>query len=256
MARLRDKVAIVTGAGGGIGGATVERFLAEGANVVASDFSANELQALQDRVGTSENLLFKPADVSNEDDVKALVSAAVDAFGRVDVLFANAGTEGHAKTLEQLSMDEFRRVIDTNVIGVWLCMKHCVAPMKAAGGGSMIATASVAGLIGFGNLMHYSASKHAVCGMVQTAALELGPLGIRVNGIAPGPIDNRMIQSLESQLSPDDPGVVREGITHSVALGRYGKNEEVANLALFLASEESSYTHGAIYTIDGGYTAA
>ena len=135
-------------------------------------------------------------------------------------------------------------------------MKHCVEPMRKQGGGSMIAMASVAGLIGFPGIAPYCATKHAVCGLVKTAALELGESKIRVNAIAPGPIDNRMMRSIAEQMSPEDPDAVRAGIEALIALKRYGTNEEVANLAAFLASNESTYCTGGVYTVDGGFTAA
>jgi NAD(P)-dependent dehydrogenase (short-subunit alcohol dehydrogenase family) len=147
-------------------------------------------------------------------------------------------------------------VLQTNVIGVWLSVKHCVAPMQARGGGSIMCTSSAAGVIGFPGVAPYVSSKHAVCGFVKTAALELAESGIRVNAINPGPIDNRMIRSLEEQLSPDDPDAVRADITESVPLKRYGTDEEVAKLALFLGSDESSFCTGSIFMIDGGFTAA
>jgi NAD(P)-dependent dehydrogenase (short-subunit alcohol dehydrogenase family) len=127
--------------------------------------------------------------------------------------------------------------------------------MKRRGGGSIVATSSMAGLIGAKGLAPYIASKHAVCGLVKSAALELGPAGIRVNAVAPGPIDNRMIRSLESQFSPENPGRMSENLKEQIALKRYGTNEEVARLVLFLASDESSYSTGGVFTMDGGYTA-
>ena len=126
--------------------------------------------------------------------------------------------------------------------------------MKKRGGGSIIATASVAGVVGFANSAPYTASKHAVCGLVKAAALELAAVGIRVNAIAPGAIDNRMMQSVISQLSPENAGAVREGIKGSIPMKRYGRNEEIANLAAFLASDEASYSTGAIFMADGGLT--
>ena len=120
----------------------------------------------------------------------------------------------------------------------------------------MIATSSIAGVIGFPGLAFYIASKHAVCGLVKTAAMELAESGIRVNAIAPGPIDNRMIRSLEEQMAPDNPDGVREALVATIPMRRYGREDEVAHLAVFLASDEASYTTGAIHLIDGGYTAA
>jgi len=174
----------------------------------------------------------------------------------VDILLANAGTEGKASPIEAISVADFEQVLRTNVVGVWLAMKYCVEPMKRRGGGSMIAMASIAGVIGAPTLAPYIASKHAVNGLVKTAALELGAAGIRVNAIAPGPIDNRMIHSLEAQFSPEDTEAVRHDLTSKIALQRYGTNDEVARLALFLASDESSYCSGGVHMIDGGYTAA
>ena len=135
-------------------------------------------------------------------------------------------------------------------------MKYSVEPMKKRGGGSMIAMSSIAGLIGFPGQAPYVASKHAVYGLVKTAALELGESKIRVNAIGPGPIDNRMMRSVAEQTAPGAPDEVRTGIEGMVAMKRYGTNEEVANLAVFLASDESSYCTGGFYTIDGGFTAA
>ena len=133
-----------------------------------------------------------------------------------------------AKPLDTLSVAEFEETMRTNVTGVWLAMKHCVAPLKARGGGSIIALSSIAGCIGFPGLAPYIASKHAVYGLVKTAALELGPFNIRVNAVGPGPIDNRMIDSLQNQLAPEDPAALRAGIEATIAMRRYGTNEEVA----------------------------
>jgi NAD(P)-dependent dehydrogenase (short-subunit alcohol dehydrogenase family) len=160
-----------------------------------------------------------------------------------------------AKPLQELTFAEFNEVLQTNVVGVWLSVKHCVEPMRKRGGGSIIATASRVGLVGIPNASSYVASKHAVCGFVKTAALELAEAGIRVNALAPGPIDNRMMKSVEEQMSPDDPGAMRDFIKESIPMKRYGTSAEVARLALFLASDESSFTTGAVYSLDGGASA-
>lgn len=254
MARLQGKTAIITGATGGIGEATAKLFIREGANVMLVGRSTEKLKETSTRLGVKQGLAQSVADATDEKATAAAVEAAVKAFGGVDILFANAGNEGLLKPIETYSTAEFEQVLQTNVTGVWLAIKHCVEPMKQRGAGSIIATSSVAGVIGFANSSPYIASKHAVCGLVKAAALELAASGIRVNAIAPGAIDNRMFQSLVSQLSPQNPGAMREGIQSSIPMKRYGTNEEIANLALFLASDEASYSTGAIYMADGGLT--
>ena len=254
--KLLGKVAIITGATGGIGEATAKLFLHEGAKVMLVARSAEKLKDTRDRLGIDTGLSHFVADAADEEATAAAVAATVEAFGGVDILLANAGTEGSVKPLESQSLKEFEQVLRTNVVGVWLAMKYCVEPMKKRGGGSMIAMASIAGVIGFPGLAPYIASKHAVCGLVKTAALELGASRIRVNAIAPGPIENRMTGSLESQISPENPEAVHDVLTALIALKRYGTNEEVAHLAAFLASDEASYCSGGIYMIDGGFTAA
>lgn len=254
MGRLQGRTAIITGATGGIGEATAKLFLREGASVMLVGRSAEKLKETSARLGVREGLAQHVADATDEAATAAAVEATVKAFGGIDILFANAGTEGLAKPIETYTTAEFEQILRPNVMGVWLAMKHCIEPMKRRGRGSIIATASVAGLVGFPNSAAYIASKHAVCGLVKGAALELAASGIRVNAIAPGAIDNRMIQSLVSQLSPDNPGAMREGIQASIPMKRYGTNEEIANLAAFLASDEASYSTGAIFIADGGLT--
>ena len=254
--RLDGKVAIITGATGGIGEATAKLFLQEGANVMLVARSAEKLKETCARLGNTKNVAHFVADATDEAATAAAVAATVKAFGGVDILLANAGTEGPVKPIEAQSMADFEQVLRTNVIGVWLAMKYCVEPMKARGSGSMIALSSIAGMIGSPGLAPYIASKHAVYGLVKTVALELGASKIRVNAIGPGPIDNRMIRSIETQLSPDNPDAVREFLTTRIALQRYGTSEEVAQLALFLASDDASYCSGGIHMIDGGFTAA
>jgi NAD(P)-dependent dehydrogenase (short-subunit alcohol dehydrogenase family) len=256
MARLEGKTAIITGATGGIGEATAKLFLEEGASVMLVGRSAEKLAATRKRLAAGARLSHSVADATDEEATGAAVAATVETFGGIDILFANAGNEGLVKPIEAIRLADFEQILRTNVIGVWLAMKHCVEPMKRRGGGSIIATSSIAGLIGAGGIAPYIASKHAVCGLVKSAALELGPSSIRVNAVAPGPIDNRMIQSLEAQFSPEDPGRVNENLKAQIALKRYGTNEEVARLVLFLASDESSYCTGGIFPIDGAYTAA
>lgn len=254
--RLDGKVAIITGATGGIGEATAKRFLEEGASVMMVGRSAEKLKATSERLAGLGNIATSVAEAADEKAIAAAVNATIDKFGGVDILLANAGTEGVVAPIEKQTVENFEDVFRTNVVGVWLAMKYCVEPMKKRGNGSMVALASIAGVIGVADGSPYFASKHAVCGVVKCAALELAQFDIRVNAIAPGPIDNRMIRSIETQLAPDAPAAVREGFSQLIAMKRYGTNEEVANLALFLASDESSYCTGSIHMIDGGFTAA
>lgn len=255
--RLDGKVAIITGATGGIGEATAKLFLNLGAKVMLVGRSAGKLAATRGRLEAYRDDLGESiSDAADEAGMAAAVAATLDRFGGLDILIANAGTEGALKPIEALSVEEFEETMRTNVTGVWLAMKHCVEPLKARGGGSIIALSSIAGVIGFPAMAPYIASKHAVFGLVKTAALELGPSNIRVNAVGPGPIDNRMIASLQNQLAPDDPAALRIGIESSIAMRRYGTNEEVAYLLAFLASDASSYCNGSIHMIDGGYVAA
>ncbi|MBK8466417.1 MAG: SDR family oxidoreductase [Chloracidobacterium sp.] len=254
--RLDGKVAIVTGATGGIGEATAKRFLEEGASVMLVGRSAEKLEETRGRLSGFDNLATSVADATNEQATAAAVAATAEAFGGVDILLANAGTEGNFASIESITTDEFESVLRTNVIGVWLSMKYCVEPMKKRGSGSMIALSSIAGMIASPTMAPYIASKHAVYGLVKTAALELATFNVRVNAIGPGPIDNRMIRSLETQFNPADASAAHDFIISKIPMARYGTNEEVANLALFLASDESSYCTGSIHMIDGGFTAA
>ena len=254
--RLTGKVAIITGATGGIGEATAKRFLQEGASVMLVGRSADKLKETRDRLALDTGVAHFVADAADEEATAAAVAATITAFGSVDILFANAGTEGKVNPLAAINRADFEQVLQTNVIGVWLAMKYCVEPMKQRGGGSMIVTASIAGVVGFAGAAPYIASKHAVNGLVKTAALELSEAGIRVNAIAPGFIDNDMIHRITAQFAPENPAAMRDGLTALVPLKRYGTSEEVANLALFLASDESTYCTGAVHILDGGYTAA
>jgi NAD(P)-dependent dehydrogenase (short-subunit alcohol dehydrogenase family) len=254
--RLDGKVAIITGATGGIGEATAKLFLQLGAKVMLVARSPGKLEVTLARLAAFGKVRGSVAEAADEEAFASAVAETVKQFGGLDILVANAGTEGVLKPLESLTIAEFEDTMRTNVTGVWLSMKHCIGPLKERGAGSIIALSSIAGCIGFPAMAPYIASKHAVYGLVKTAALELGPSNIRVNAVGPGPIDNRMIDSLQRQLAPDDPGALRGHVESTIAMGRYGTNEEVAHLIAFLASDASSYCNGSIHMIDGGYVAA
>ena len=254
--RLKNKTAIVTGATGGIGAATSKRYLEEGANLVMVGRSEEKLMNLMKYLDNPSNALTCVADSKDESAINKCINTTYEKFGSVDIVMANAGTEGIVKPLTDFTVEEFNDVIDVNVVGVWLYMKYAFPIMQKQKSGSFIAVASTAGLVGFNGLCPYIASKHAVCGMVKTACLENGPMNVRVNALAPGPVDNRMMASLGEQLNPDDPSSVVDIVNGMVATNRYSTNEEIANLALFLGSDESSNCSGSVYVCDGGFTAA
>jgi NAD(P)-dependent dehydrogenase (short-subunit alcohol dehydrogenase family) len=251
MDRLNGKVALITGAGGGIGAATARAFVAEGARVVLTDLDGEPLRALAAALGDAA--VAVPGDVTDPATAPAAVAEAVARFGGLDVLFANAGTEGKVAPLAHQARADFEAVLAVNVIGPWLCVQAAAPAIAARGGGSIVITSSVAGLVGSAGLGPYVASKHAVIGLAQVAALELAAQKIRVNTVNPGPIENRMMRSIEQMAAPGAPEAVKAGFERVVPLGRYGTNEEIARLALFLASDESSYCTGNVFVADGGF---
>lgn len=254
MARLEGKVAIVTGAAGGIGAATARLFLKEGASVMLVDRDDAPLAEIAQTIGAA-SVAYVTADVSDPGQTKRYVEETVRRFGGVDVLFANAGIEGRVAPILQYPVAELDRVLAINVRGVFLGIQQVVPHMEERGGGSIVITSSVAGMVGSRGLSGYVASKHAVIGLMKTAACELAPLGIRVNTVNPGPIENRMMRSIEEQASPGHGEAVKKGFEAQVPLGRYGTNDDVAKVALFLASDESAYCTGSVYMVDGGFIA-
>ncbi len=253
MGRLQGKSIVITGGAGGIGAAAGKLFAQEGAKVLLVDV---EKAALERAVAGCESpaVSYAVADVSDANQTKAYIHTALERHGGLDVLFANAGIEGESGPLTTMREDNFNRLMEVNVRGVWLGIREAAPHIEARGRGSIILTSSVAGLAGAANLGAYVTSKHALVGLMKAAALELAPK-IRVNSVHPGPINNRMMRSIESQMAPDAPNAVRQGFEAKVPLGRYGENNDIAQLALFLASDESGYCTGATFVADGGYLA-
>jgi len=248
MARLANKVALITGATGGIGAATAKAYLREGAKVMLVGRSEGKLAETSKALGHADATATFATDATDESGTRGA--------GGLDIVFANAGTEGPVKPLVELTVDDFEQIMQTNVIGAWLTIKQAVGALTERGGGAVIATSSIAGAIGFPGLSAYVASKHAVNGLVKTAALELAASGIRVNAIAPGMIDNRMLHSIAGQMDTGTAEEVLEGLTPLVPMQRLGRSEEIAELAVFLGSDESSYCTGSVHLMDGGYVAA
>lgn len=243
-ARLEGKVAIVTGAGSGIGEATAELFHREGACVVAVDRTGDE-ERLAKRLG--EGCVAVHADVSRSTDVQGMVAAALSSFGRLDVLYNNAGIGGGFAPTGEYDEGIFDKVYAVNVRGVFLGMHYGIPAMLENGGGSIISTASAGALTSFPGMAAYCASKAAVVMLTKTAAAEYGSQGIRVNAICPGVTDTRM-----GRATPD--GFLRE-ITGRTPLARMADPSEIAAAALWLAGDESSFVTGAALVVDGGYTA-
>lgn len=253
--RIEGKVAVITGGAGGIGLETAKKFLAEGVEgILLVDVEESQLKDAAKSL-ESDDVKFFRADVSKSDDVKAYTEKAIQEFGRIDILFLNAGIEGVVKPLTEYPEEMYDKVIAINVKGVWLGLKHAFPHMKENGGGSVIITSSVAGLQGTPHVMAYVTSKHAIVGSMKVAALEGAEHGIRVNTIHPSPVDNKMMRSLEEGFAPGDAEEAKKGFEQSIPLSRYADNEEIASLALFLASDESSFITGSTYSIDGGMTA-
>lgn len=253
---LTGKVALITGGGGGIGRATSLAFARAGARVAVCDLAGAAGVETAERVRASGGAAsFFPSDVGDFDQMAACVAAVVAAFGRIDVLFNNAGIEGGLAPIAEMSERNWDRVISVNLKGVFNGLRHALPVMLAQRSGSIINTASVAGTRGSPGMAAYSTSKHAVIGLTRSAAGEVGPLGIRVNAICPGPVDTRMIHAIESMVRPDDPEALAAEKRQRNPMGRYGAPEEIARLALFLASDLASYVNGACYVIDGGLSA-
>jgi 3alpha(or 20beta)-hydroxysteroid dehydrogenase len=251
MGRLDGKVALISGAARGMGRAEAELFAAEGARVVLCDVRDEEGASVASAIG--ENALYRSLDVTDESAWQETVRATVEAFGALHILVNNAGI-AEAAPLEEMTLESYRRVIDVNQIGVFLGMKSAVSAMTAAGGGSIINVSSIDGLVGMDLIISYVASKWAVRGMTKTAARELGPRGIRVNSIHPGFIHTWLSVEDESHLAPTH--AILDAHTQKLApLGRTGEPEEIAKLALFLASDDSSYSTGSEFVADGGLVA-
>ena len=250
--RLDGRTAVVTGAAGVIGSATVRLLAERGARIVAVDRKQEELQAaIRDLPATAQALAVS-ADVSNEDEAAAYVGAAVDRFGTIDVFHNNAGIEGDIAPITRYSLKSFRRVLDVNVVGVFLGLKHVLPVMLKQNRGSIINTASIAGLMGSPEIAVYSASKHAVIGLTKSAAIECGNSGVRVNCVCPGLIESRMLSAIIDGRNPGNPPIPNQKIAERIPARRLGQGSEVASIVAFLASDDASYVSGAAYTVDGG----
>ncbi len=260
MARLEGKVAVITGATGGIGSAAARLFADEGARVALVDLDEAALRETAQSIG-EDKASYTVADVTQPDQTRAYINEAVERWGGIDILLANAGIEGVLSLITDYPIDVFDRVMAVNVRGVWLGIKYAIPAMRERGGGSIVITSSTAGIGGSPEMSAYNTSKHAVIGLMRTAALEFAPDGIRVNTVNPAPIETRMMRSIEEMRvdAMDDSkvtvDVIKQAAADRLPLQRYGEPEEVARLMLFLSSDDSSFCTGGVYMVDGGRSA-
>ncbi|WP_299441402.1 SDR family oxidoreductase [uncultured Aquimarina sp.] len=252
MNNLKNKVAIITGGSGGIGKATAKLFLENEAKVMLVGRTESKLKKVVEEFRNT-NVDYCVADVSKSDDTKFYVSETLLRFGEIDIFFNNAGIEGTSRSIAEYTEDIFDQVIGVNLKGVFLGCQYVIPKMTE--GGSVIITSSVAGLKGFKGLGAYVASKHGVIGVMKVAALENADRKVRVNTIHPGPVNTRMMRAIEKDIAPDNPEEVQKSFEADIPFGRYAEADEIANLVLFLASDESKYITGTMQVIDGGMNA-
>ena len=250
MKRLNNKTAVITGGAGSIGKTTARLFLDEGAKVVLVDLKEDGLREAVGELGGGENLTYVAADVTKSEDVKNYVKKSVEAFGKIDVFFNNAGIEGIVKPIVEYPDETFDKVMAVNVRGVWLGTKYVLPEMND--GGSIIITSSVSGINGSPDVSAYITSKHAVVGTMRAVAVEAAPRKIRVNTVHPSPVDNRMMRSLEEGFAPGQATEAKAELEKTILLGRYAEPEEIGKLVLFLASDDSQFITGTTQVIDGG----
>lgn len=249
--RLNNKVVLITGAAGEIGMAAVRLFVEQGASVMMADMGEERLASSAASIN-SDSVAYVTVDVTDGNQVKAMVDKTLETFGKIDVFMANAGIEGKMGEIIDSDVENLMNVLDVNVKGVWFGLHYVIPAMRDNGGGSIVITSSGAGVKGAPGMVPYNTSKHAVIGMMRCAALECTKYNIRVNTVNPGPIETRMMNSIAEGIIPGKGADFKSKIEAMTPMHRYGQAAEVANLMLFLASDESSYCTGSVYMVDGG----
>lgn len=252
--RFEDKVVLITGAASGLGQDAAVRIASEGAKLVLVDLNEEALKETEELIkkeSSDAEVLTITADVSDEAAVKNYVDKTIDTFGKIDGFFNNAGIEGKQNLTEDYGSDEFQKVVNINLNGVFFGMKHVLKVMKEQGHGSIVNTASVGGIRGVGNQSGYSATKHGVVGLTRNSAVEYGQFGVNINAIAPGAIMTAMVEGSLKQMDPDNWEEAGKEFVSVNPMKRFGKPEEVSSLVAFLLSE-AGFINGAVINIDGG----
>ena len=244
--KFEGKVAIVTGGASGIGLATVKKLLANGAYVALADVS-QKLEEVTRNLGDENHVLGIYTDVSKEDDVQNMINKTIEKFGHLDYMVSNAGIGGSANLLEDVTIEEWQQVIGVNQTGMYLCNKYAIKELLKTGGGAIVNTASMYGLVGSASSYAYSASKGAITQMTRSAALMYADKNIRINAVAPGYVDTPILA-----LAPEE---MKKAMAQSLPMKRLGKDTEIADIICFLLSDEASFITGSVLSCDGGFTA-
>lgn len=246
-----NKVVLITGAAGGIGIATAKAFAEQGAKLALVDLNKEALEKAVQVAGIKDALLLT-ANVTNEDDVKQYVDATVEKYGRIDSFVNNAGINGDFANIVDQTVDNYKKVLDVNVIGVFLGLKYVMKVMIEQKSGSIVNLASNGGLLGAPGMSAYVASKHAVIALNKTAALEGAEYGIRSVAVCPSGVDTQMMRSIEKNAMPGREEEAKSAFAATVPMNRYAEASEIADLITFLASDKASFISGSYYRIDGG----
>ena len=255
--RFHDKVAIITGGGGAIGSATARRLAAEGASIVVVDFDEDAARKTVDSITEAGGVARSfTADVSDPEQVKGYVDHTLESFGRIDILFNNAAINGQMVKIVDYPLDVYKKVVGVNLDGVFYGLHYTLPHMIAQGHGNIVNTASVAGIIGHAEHSAYGATKHAVVGLTRIAAAEVAGLGVRVNTLAPGPVNAPMMHANERMQTPDDPMRYRRRVLANIPAGRYAEVSEIASAACWLMSDDSEYVHGIVLPVEGAFTSS